>query len=64
VRHPAIIVVPAVSGKASARGGLPRERGDKWSVTGTPQYSGDYYAVFFEDPDGMKLELVHAPGWI
>ncbi len=19
---------------------------------------------FFEDPDGMKLELVHAPGWI
>ncbi|QLC20876.1 bleomycin resistance protein [Parasphingopyxis sp. CP4] len=29
-----------------------------------PDYSGDYYAVFFEDPDGMKLELVHAPGWI
>ncbi len=29
-----------------------------------PQYSGDYYAVFFEDPDGMKLELVYAPGWI
>ena len=29
-----------------------------------PQYSGDYYAVFFEDPDGMKLEVVHAPGWI
>jgi len=29
-----------------------------------PQYSGDCYAVFFEDPDGMKLELVHAPGWI
>jgi catechol 2,3-dioxygenase-like lactoylglutathione lyase family enzyme len=29
-----------------------------------PQYSGDYYAVFFEDPDGMKLELAHAPGWI
>ena len=29
-----------------------------------PQYSGDYYAVFFEDPDGMKLEFVHAPGWI
>lgn len=29
-----------------------------------PQYWGDYYAVFFEDPDGMKLELVHAPGWI
>lgn len=29
-----------------------------------PQYSGDYYAVFFEDPDGIKLELVHAPGWV
>ena len=29
-----------------------------------PQYSGDYYAVFFEDSDGMKLEFVHAPGWI
>lgn len=29
-----------------------------------PEYSGDYYAVFFEDPDGMKLEVVHAPGWI
>ncbi len=29
-----------------------------------PEYSGDYYAVFFEDPDGIKLELVHSPGWI
>lgn len=29
-----------------------------------PEYSGDYYAVFFEDPDGMKLELAFAPGWI
>ena len=29
-----------------------------------PDYSGDYYAVFFEDPDGMKLEVVHAPGWV
>ena len=29
-----------------------------------PEYFGDYYAVFFEDPDGVKLELVHAPGWI
>jgi catechol 2,3-dioxygenase-like lactoylglutathione lyase family enzyme len=29
-----------------------------------PQYSGDYYAVFIEDPDGMKLELTFAPGWI
>jgi len=26
-----------------------------------PQYGPDYYAVFFADPDGMKLELVHFP---
>jgi len=29
-----------------------------------PEYSGDYYAVFVADPDGLKLEIVHAPGWI
>ena len=29
-----------------------------------PEYSGDYYALFFADPDGLKLEIVHAPGWI
>jgi catechol 2,3-dioxygenase-like lactoylglutathione lyase family enzyme len=26
-----------------------------------PQYRPDYYAVFFADPDGLKLELVHFP---
>ncbi|MBI3451633.1 MAG: VOC family protein [Rhodospirillales bacterium] len=26
-------------------------------------YMPGYYAVFFADPDGMKLELVHTPGW-
>jgi catechol 2,3-dioxygenase-like lactoylglutathione lyase family enzyme len=26
-----------------------------------PEYGKDYYAVFFADPDGMKLELVHYP---
>ena len=26
-----------------------------------PRYGPDYYAVFFADPDGMKLELVHFP---
>ena len=26
-----------------------------------PQYGANYYAVFFADPDGMKLELVHFP---
>ncbi|MCL5003650.1 MAG: VOC family protein [Patescibacteria group bacterium] len=26
-----------------------------------PQYSKDYYAVFFEDPEKMKLEIVSHP---
>ena len=26
-----------------------------------PEYGEDYYAVFWVDPDGMKLELVHYP---
>ena len=26
-----------------------------------PQYGKDYYAVFFADPDGMKLEVVRNP---
>ena len=26
-----------------------------------PQYGPHYYAVFFADPDGMKLELLHFP---
>lgn len=26
-----------------------------------PQYGESYYAVFFADPDGMKLEVVHFP---
>ena len=25
-------------------------------------YLPGYYAVFFYDPDGMKLEIVHIPG--
>ena len=27
-----------------------------------PQYTEGYYAVFFLDPDGIKLELAHTPG--
>jgi len=27
-----------------------------------PDYVPGYYAVFFCDPDGIKLELVHLPG--
>ena len=26
-------------------------------------YSLGYYAVFFYDPDGLKLEIVHVPGY-
>ena len=26
-----------------------------------PQYGVNYYAVFFSDPDGLKLEVVHFP---
>jgi glyoxylase I family protein len=26
-----------------------------------PRYGDDYYAVFFADPDGLKLEYVHWP---
>ena len=28
-----------------------------------PEYVPGYYAVFFADPDGLKLELVHIPGF-
>ena len=27
-------------------------------------YSPGYYAVFFSDPDGIKLEIVHVPGLV
>jgi hypothetical protein len=27
-----------------------------------PEYVPGYYAIFFSDPDGQKLELVHIPG--
>jgi len=26
-----------------------------------PEYRPGYYAVFFEDPDRLKLEVVHIP---
>jgi len=28
-----------------------------------PQYAAGYYAVFFADPDGIKLEYVFTPRW-
>ena len=32
------------------------------SGPGEYEYTDDYYAVFFYDPDGLKLELVHRSG--
>jgi catechol 2,3-dioxygenase-like lactoylglutathione lyase family enzyme len=28
-----------------------------------PEYAPGYYALFFADPDGIKLEFVHTPVW-
>jgi catechol 2,3-dioxygenase-like lactoylglutathione lyase family enzyme len=28
-----------------------------------PQYAPGYYAAFFADPDGLKLEYVFTPSW-
>lgn len=28
-----------------------------------PQYAAGYYAIFFSDPDGIKLEYVFTPRW-
>jgi len=48
--------VDALAGELQARGATildsPREY---------PEYVRGYYAVFFTDPDGLKLELVHIP---
>ncbi|HEY3946869.1 MAG TPA: hypothetical protein VGL78_16710 [Solirubrobacteraceae bacterium] len=33
-----------------------RERAEEYG------YAPGYYAVFFYDPDGVKLEVVHVPG--
>jgi catechol 2,3-dioxygenase-like lactoylglutathione lyase family enzyme len=38
--------------KLAALYGTPRE---------FPEYRPGYYAVFFEDPDRLKLEIVHVP---
>ena len=40
-----------------------RERGEEIE-SGPEEYSYQpgYYAVFFYDPDGIKLEILHVPG--
>ena len=45
------------------RGDWLRDRGVE--IESGPQeyaYLPGYYAVFFYDPDGIKLEIVHVPG--
>ena len=57
-------------GRRQPRGGRPhardraRHRGhDPGSPADYPQYNNGrgYYAVFFSDPDGLKLECVYTP---
>lgn len=46
------------------RGAWARERGIE--IVGGPgeyDYTPGYYAVFLLDPDGLKLELLHRPGF-
>jgi len=31
--------------------------------TGQRGYSPGYYAAFYADPDGIKIEIAHIPGW-
>jgi glyoxylase I family protein len=42
-------------------------RGQDVEIESPPQeyaYMPGYYAVFFYDPDGLKLEIVHVPGLV
>src|SRR5919204_5671811 len=55
--------------EASSRGVVNERaewlRGQGAEIESGPEeywYSPGYYAVFFYDPDGIKLELVHVPG--
>jgi catechol 2,3-dioxygenase-like lactoylglutathione lyase family enzyme len=50
-------------GAANERAGWLRAQGAE--IESGPEeyaYLPGYYAVFFYDPDGMKLEIVHIPG--
>ena len=40
-------------------------RDNGWQIESGPEeygYTPGYYAVFFYDPDGLKLEILHRPG--
>ena len=50
-------------GAVNERAGWLRDQGAE--IESGPEefaYLPGYYAVFFYDPDGMKLEIVHVPG--
>lgn len=51
-------VVDRVHARVAAAGGTVLDAPAEY--TG-PAYGGGYYAVFFADPDGLKLEVVHHP---
>ena len=51
-------VVDRVHAEVSARGGSVLDAPAEYEG---PAYGGGYYAVFFADPDGVKLEVVHHP---
>lgn len=46
--------VDRIANVVRAVGGLNIEGPDL-----NPEYSEDYYAIFFQDPDGNRLEVVH-----
>ena len=55
--------------EAGSRGSVDERadwlRGQGVEIESGPEeysYTPGYYAVFFYDPDGIKLELVHVPG--
>jgi len=61
-----------VAFRVDARGEVDRFRHEFLSPRGIaplyrtprefPEYRPGYYAVFFEDPDRLKLEVAHVPG--
>ena len=48
---------PSTSGRAGSARPAPRSRAGRSEYA----YQLGYYAVFFYDPDGIKLEIVHIP---
>ncbi len=50
--------VDRIHEQVAAAGGTVLDAPSEYSG---PDYTGGYYAVFFADPDGLKLEVVHHP---